>query len=281
MLRRKHLIVLGLVALLVVVLLNLPVVATARLKMALGSFFLPLFGLAGATQHTANKLGDAITPRSDLVRELEALRKTNDELKIRVTEKESLERENARLREQLKWEKQTGWKLKAARVIARDPANWWRTVFIDLGSHDGITPDLPVVTPDGLVGRISTVGLLRSQVLLVGDPNCRVAAMVKESGENGFISPMPAHLMDNRFVTLNYLPRGSQPKPGQAVVSSGVELKPGQTVLSSGQGGVFPKGLLIGQIMDTRIVGYGLYIEARVQLAVNLNTLEEVWVVIQ
>ncbi len=279
--RRKHLVVLGLVVLLVVVLLNLPAATTARLKLALGSLFLPLFGIAGATQHTASKLGDSVTPRSDLVREIDTLRKENSELKVRVAEKDNLERENARLRDQLAWAKQSGWKLRPARVIARDPANWWRTVFVDAGSHHGVAPDMPVLTPDGLVGRISNVGFLRSQVVLLGDPACRVAAMVKESGESGFVSPMPAHLADNRFVVLNYLTRAAAPKPGQAIVSSGVELKPGQTVLSSGQGGVFPKGLLIGQVVDTRTVGHGLYTEARVQLAVNLNAIEEVWVLLQ
>jgi rod shape-determining protein MreC len=279
--KRKHLLVLGLVAVLAVVLLNLPAGAAARLKLALGSLFLPLFGLAGATGHTAGKLGDAVTPRSDLVRELETLRRENGELKVRVAEKEAIERENARLRDQLAWATQSGWKLRPARVIARDPANWWRTVFIDAGSHHGVAPDMPVLTSDGLVGRVASVGLLRSQVVLLGDPACRVAAMVKESGENGFVSPMPAHLADNRFVVLNYLTRAAAPKAGQAVVSSGVELKPGQTVLSSGQGGVFPNGLLIGQVVDTRTVGHGLYTEARVQLAVNLNAIEEVWVLLQ
>jgi len=279
--RRKHLVVLGLVVLLVVVLLNLPASTTARLKLALGSLFLPLFGLAGAANHTAGKLGDAVTPRGDLIRELDTLRKENDELKVRVTERDALERENARLRDQLAWAKQSGWKLKPARVIARDPANWWHTVFIDAGSHHGVKVEMPVLTPDGLVGRILNVGMFRSQVVLLGDPACRVSALVKESGENGFVSPMPAHLADTRFVVLNYLSRAATPKPGQAVVSSGVELKPGQTVLSSGQGGVFPKGLLIGQVVDTRVVGYGLYTEARVQLAVNLNAIEEVWVLLQ
>jgi len=279
--RRKHLVVVGLVVLMVVVLLNLPASTTTRLKLALGSLFLPLFGIAGATSHTSGKLGDAVTPRSDLIRELDSLRKENGELKVRLAEKDALERENSRLRDQLAWARQTGWKLKPARVISRDPANWWRTVFIDIGSHHGVKADMPVVAPDGLVGRISNVGLLRSQVVLLGDPACRVSALIKESGENGFISPMPAHFDDSRFVVLNYLSRAGAPKPGQAVVSSGTELKPGQTVLSSGQGGVFPKGLHIGQVVDTRVVGYGLYTEARVQLAVNLNTIEEVWVLLE
>jgi len=66
-------------------------------------------------------------------------------------------------------------------------------------------------------------------------------------------------------VQLGYLSRASALKPGQAVRTSGL-------------GGIFPKGILIGQIVDFHTVDYGLYTEARVKLAVNLNLLGEVFV---
>src|SRR6266699_1400220 len=74
------------------------------------------------------------------------------------------------------WEQQHRWKsrLKLAHVITRDPANWWRTVQIDLGSRDGLRTNLTVLTTEGLVGRVHSVGFTRSQVVLVGDPNCKV-----------------------------------------------------------------------------------------------------------
>jgi rod shape-determining protein MreC len=55
-------------------------------------------------------------------------------------------------------------------------------------------------------------------------------------------------------------------------------LKPGQRVLSSGQGGIFPRGIPVGTIVDTKPVDYGLSMEARVKLLVDMGTLEEVWV---
>jgi len=58
-------------------------------------------------------------------------------------------------------------------------------------------------------------------------------------------------------------------------------LKPGQTVATSGDGGVFPKGIIVGQIVDVRTNDFGLNLEARVKLAVNLNRLEVVWVLTQ
>ena len=147
--------------------------------------------------------------------------------------------------------------------MLREPANWWRTVHIDLGSRDGVRENLPVLTSGGLVGRVGSVGLTSAQVMLVGDPNCKVSATVsnekRDSGILGAASPL-----DNELVELTHLPRGADVKPGQAVVTSGL--------------GIFPKGIPIGRIVDSRPAEYGLYTQARVKLAANPGALEEVWV---
>lgn len=177
-----------------------------------------------------------------------------------------MQRENDRLHDQLGIPRQSPWKCRIARVIGRDPANWWRTVIIDLGARDGVRPNATVLTAEGLVGRVSGVGNSRSQVVLVGDPNCRVAAMILETRDTtGIIVPPSADTFDNTLVDLTSLSRNST-------------LKPGQRVCTSGQGGVFPKGIPIGQVVDWRAMEFGLYAEARVKLAVNYNQLQEVWV---
>ena len=61
-------------------------------------------------------------------------------------------------------------------------------------------------------------------------------------------------------------------------LSSGANLKSGQLVVTSGEGGIFPAGIPIGQIVDAQQVEFGLYTEARVKLNANLGALEEVWV---
>jgi rod shape-determining protein MreC len=146
----------------------------------------------------------------------------------------------------------------------RDPANWWRTVQIDLGSRDGIHENLPVLTEDGLVGRVSSVSFACSQVVLVGDPNCKVSALVENPTHDMGILTASGPL-DNSLVELSYL-------------SGSANLKPGQNVISSGLGGVFPKGIPVGQIVDASPVEFGLYTVARVKLNVNLGSLEQVWV---
>jgi rod shape-determining protein MreC len=156
--------------------LNLPSHTTARLKLAIGSLFLPLFGLANSSDQLANKAGDAITTRGELLKENEALRRQNQELQMEATQAQETTRENARLRQLLGWQQTKPWKLKLGRVVLRDPSNWWRTIQIDKGSLDGLSNNLPVLTMEGLVGRISSVALTRSTVVLIGDRNCKVPA---------------------------------------------------------------------------------------------------------
>jgi len=267
MLKRPHYIALGLIVFLTLVILNLPAKTTARLKLGLGSVFVPLFGLANSVRQGAAKAGDAVLPRNELIREKEALRLQNEDLRLQLMQAQGAVRENERLRQQLGWQPHKGWKLKPANVVLREPSNWWRTVQIDLGSRDGMKTDLPVLTTDGLVGRISSVSLTRSQVVLLGDPNCKVAARVdnpsRDTGVIGASGPL-----DTAIVEMGYLSRTA-------------DLKPGQNVWTSGLGGIFPKDIFIGKVLDSRSEDYGMSITARVKLAANLSALEEVWVLLE
>jgi rod shape-determining protein MreC len=264
MFKQKNYIALGAVALAALLIFSLPSSATSRLKLAIGSLFLPLFGLANAAQQLPVAAADSILPRRELLKKISTLENENQQLRFEAMQANATERENEQLRAQLGWQKQTAWRLKLANVVMRDPANWWRTVQIDLGSRDGVRENLPVLTTDGLVGRVFSVNFARSQVVLVGDPNCKVSALVENTTHDMGILTASGPL-DNSLVELSYL-------------SGSANLKPGQNVISSGLGGIFPKGIPIGQIVDASPVEFGLYTAARVKLNVNLGSLEQVWV---
>ena len=267
MLKRPHYIAAGLVVLLTLVTLNLPDKTMARMKLTIGSLFVPLFGLANSGQQAAGHAGDAILPRSELLRQNELLRRQNQELRLQAAQADGIAQENERLRQLLAWQQQKRWKLKLANVVLREPSNWWRTVQIDLGSRDGLKINMAVMTVEGLVGRISSVSLTRSQVVLLGDPGCKVASRVDNPGrDTGVIGP--AGSVESEFVELRFL-------PGNA------NLKAGQTVSTSGNGGIFPKDIPIGRIVDSHPVDYGLNLAARVKLNANLSSLEEVWVMLE
>lgn len=265
MLKRPHYIALILVVVLTLTFLNLPSRTLARLRLGIGNSFLPLFGLTTSSHRVFEKAGQAIVPRGELQRQNEALRQKNQQLQLQLEEAEKAAQENDRLRKLLGWQQRSRLKLKLARVVLSEPANWWRTVRIDLGTRDGITTNLPVLTPQGfLVGRVVQVTLTGSQVVLLGDPNCKVAARVDDSsGDAGIIGASGP--LDSGFVEMGFLSRNAN-------------LKPGQLVKTSGKGGVFPENIPIGYVVDTHSVESGLASVARIKLAADLSALDEVWV---
>ncbi len=264
MFKQKNYLALGAVVFVAIVLLSLPTRATARLKLAVGSWFLPLFGLANAGQQLPADLADSVLPRRELLQQIDTLRRENQQLKSQAVQGAAMARENDQLRNLLGWQRQVPWRLKLANVVMRDPANWWRTIQIDLGSRDGLQTNQPVLTTDGLVGRVSSVSFVSSQIVLIGDPNCRVSAVVENATHDMGVLTAGGPL-DTSLVQLSYL-------------ASSANLKPGQNVLTSGLGGVFPKGIPIGKIVDAESIEYGLATEARVKLNANLGALEQVWV---
>ncbi|MBC8001904.1 MAG: rod shape-determining protein MreC, partial [Opitutaceae bacterium] len=263
MLKRPSTIAVFAALLLALILFKLPASATVRLKSAISGLFIPLFGLSASARQTLENTGNAITSRPVLIRQRDELARVNEQLRLQTLQGEEALRENAQLRQLIGWQKQTPWKTKLARVIARDPANWWRSIQIDIGSRDGVQINQPVVTADGLIGRVSALGETRSTVVLVGDPALRISAVIQETRETGVILSASSGALESDMVDLGYLSRTSNAKPGQ-------------TVVTSGDGGVFPKGIPIGRIADTSSVRFGIATEARVRLAANISRLEEV-----
>ena len=266
MFKRPYYIAVAILAVLTLLVLNLPSRTTVRLKTTLGSIFLPLFGMADGTKRVATSAGDNLLPKSELIAANDSLRRQVQDLRVQLAQADAFATENERLRQLVGWQKQSKWNVKLARVIYRDPANWWRTVQIDLGNRNGISNNLPVLSPDGfLIGRISAVSLTKAQVVLIGDANCKVPAVVEnETRSQGVV--VGGGPFDGSFVNLTHLPSNATLKPGQRVVTS---------ELSS----IYPKGIQIGLVVEeAQLVDSGLISEADVKLSANLNSLEEVWV---
>src|SRR5262245_25846785 len=154
MLKRPHYIALGVVMFITFTLLKLPSRATANLKLAISGLFLPVHGLAHSTENAVTSSSYAAIPRSELLHQIDTLQREKQEPKRRLIQADEALRENARLRDLFNITRQYPWKFRAARVVSRDPANWWRTIRIDLGARDGVRTNAPVLTAEGLVGRI-------------------------------------------------------------------------------------------------------------------------------
>jgi len=192
--------------------------------------------------------------------------------KYQRVEKENQElREEAeaarRLRSMLELKEKMPYRMVAARVIARDTNAWFKRIAIDKGTESGIRKDAPVITPDGLVGRVIQTGPLGSQVQLITDQYAGVGAMLSSSRIMGEIKGQDDYLcvMKSIFIT------------GNETVS------PGERVITSGLDGIYPKGLVIGQVVSVSQPQTGaVSIQPRilVQPAVHLNGIEEVAVLL-
>src|SRR5665213_375493 len=173
--KKPKYIVVVIVVLLWVLFFKLPSESMGKFKLVISGLFLPLFGLAASTHETGDRAGDVLTSKTEALRQNRELRRQNQELQISLQQADEVFHENARLRQLIGWPQQSPWKnkLRLARVISRDPASWWRSVEIDLGKRDGVQVNSPVLTTNGLVGRVQSVGDGRSVVVLLGDPSLR------------------------------------------------------------------------------------------------------------
>jgi len=265
MLKRLRLIVFIAVVVITIAVLSLPQNISYQLKMVGNMLFVPLLGLQKSISSIFVKTTEQITPRHVLFNELNRLQEENQMLRIQNQQLNELSRENERLRTLIGLQQRLPWKVRLAEVVARDPANWWKSFTINVGSNANIQTNAPVINQDGLVGVVFSVGPFQSQVAAVGDPNCYISALVVETRDQGIIVPSTSTPIDGNLVELSYLPRNAS-------------IQPGHNVITSGLGNIFPKGIKIGVILDVQPAEFGLYLKARVKLAVDISKLEEVWV---
>lgn len=268
------------ILLLGLIFLSLPERVAQRLKLAAASLYLPLFGLVGSARGLAEQGSNAARSKRDLLEEIEQLRRENQQLRLQSAQSQQWLEENHRLRDALAWQRRSGWNVRLARVSARDPSSWWRTFLIDLGEKDGVSVNRPVLSHDGfLVGRIESVNHHQARVVLLGDPNCQVAATVENplppdprrpqssAARDGIITEDASSLLDHTVVNLSFIDRQT-------------DARPGQRVLTNGKGGIFPPGIPIGHLAELRGAGRGLFLEASVKLGAELARIEEVFVLL-
>ena len=207
----------------------------------------------------------------DGMKKLNELDAENKELRIELSELKATDQtlqglaaENNQLRRALQYRERSAFKLVPARIIARDSSTWWSTIKVDKGSNDGVLPDQPVLTEDGLVGKTTIVAANASTILLVCDEYCCVAATVEGTMERGMVHGTRTSTTAAPDLVLEFL-------------SKAANLKPSQDVFSSGLGGVFPAGILIGKVKSFDV--QPLQGVATVVPAVDLSNIEDVFVV--
>ena len=148
-----------------------------------------------------------------------------------------------------------------AEVIGYDQNNLIRTIIINKGARDGVAIGMPVVTRQGLVGRIIDVTALAARVLLITDPSSSVSARLQISRAQGTVQGRLTGSLRMGLIPL------------------GATIEVGDVVLTSGLGGNFPPDIVIGQVTSVRQFEFELNQEAEVRSLVNFDTLEFVLVI--
>lgn len=149
----------------------------------------------------------------------------------------------------------------AAMVIGRDTNPFMRYILIDLGSDSGLRHGMPVLTAQGLVGRIDAVTANAARVQLITDPGSAVNVQLPDSKADGMLTGSVTG-----DVSLE-------------MISQEAELRPGEIILTSGLGGTYPSNILVGQVASVRKLETALFQSASVQPVVDFSSLRAVLVV--
>ncbi len=184
-------------------------------------------------------------------------------LEEKISELEGYRRENEDLRGLLELRRKTDLSTVLGRsigaeVIGRNPVNWYQTVTIDRGEHDGVREDMVSVSGGGLVGRVVEAGRYASNVMLILDKNSRVSAIAERTREHGIITGR-----GDGVLNMEYL-------------SDKTDIRAGDAVRTSGIGGIFPKGLLVGSVSRIEKQYHGLTVSAEIVPSVDFSRLEKV-----
>ena len=206
-------------------------------------------------------LGNVVTNLTADHAALTDLLAENEELRARNAELQESVRASERLEELLQLRSTYSLQSTAARIISTSSDSWSNTVTIDKGSSAGIAVGMPVTDSKGAIGQVIEVSPGTAVVRLIFDENSSVSAMIQSSRAQGMLQGSA-----DSTLRLNLI------RTDQTVVV-------GDMVVTSGLGGVYPKGIPIGEVMSVEKSSGALYYDIVVSPLASLETYEEVLVI--
>jgi rod shape-determining protein MreC len=198
--------------------------------------------------------------------ENDELKASVQELQIKLKRKEELAAENKRLTALLQLKEQSEYKILTARIIGRDPSVWFDSSIVNRGSLDGVALNMPVVTDGGLVGRVTAVSPLTSQVDLITRDKSGLGAVIGEIGSSGALGVVSG-TSKRDLLEMKYIP-------------GNVDVQVGQSVFTTGQDGIFPPGLKVGEIVNVVTGSATTPHQIQIRPAARLNSMQEVGILL-
>jgi rod shape-determining protein MreC len=232
--------------------------------------------VVGWTQTVFYKPANTIAGFFENVSDLKEVYEENKILKARLDEYadlavavKDLKEENESLRATLdKTESMRDFTIRHATVIARTPEAWYQEIYINKGELAGIRKDMAVISPQGFIGKIDKVSKFHSTVELIsdGDPNNRISAIIKTKDQDIF-GTIEGYDSNSKVLLFKIMSENKD-----------LKIEKNDTVVTSGMGGVFPPGLIIGEVIEVVPDEVDLTKIAYIKPAANLYEISDVMV---
>ena len=209
-----------------------------------------------------------ITNYASIIIEYKKIKTENQKLKETIS---ILLNENNDLKEKIsyykRWKKMeeyketSPFKLISADVVGREPSNWFKYIFINKGSDDGVKRDMVVITYLGLIGKVKAVTKKTAKVMLILDKNSSLGGMIQRTRDIGVVEGLGKEYL--RMIYIN----------NQANIYKG------DIVITSGLGGVYPKGIVVGNVFRVEKELDKLYQKVYIVPRADFMHLEEVFII--
>lgn len=191
------------------------------------------------------------------------LRTTVATLKMENSRNKELLTTHGRLQKLLQFKQTTSRPVLAAQVVGLDPSGWFKSVIINKGKKSGLEVNMPVVNANGIIGKIVSLSSNYAKVLLIIDQNSAVDCLVQRSRDRGMVKGL-----STETCKLNYVVKSSDVAAADIVITSGL-------------GGIFPKGIPVGEVLQVEDLSGQLFKDIEIRPAVNFSKLEEVLVILK
>lgn len=205
---------------------------------------------------------------SKVKQENEELAAKNAELENKLIEYNRMKEENTTLREMFDYSQANqNYNYLGCNIVGYSGGNISNGYIIDKGTNDGVKKDMVVITPAGLVGKVTKSESNYSIVQTILNENIAVASMVESTRETTGILQ---GITDNKKKNLTILSN----------ISIDSEMKEGDVILTSGLGGMYPQEIRIGEVVSVEVDSVGIMKKAIVKPYVDFNKLEGLFVVV-
>ncbi|MFQ5828652.1 MAG: rod shape-determining protein MreC [Candidatus Methylomirabilia bacterium] len=224
----------------------------------------PVQAVVAKVHRTAFGIWSTYLEWKRLLTENRSLREEVKRLRVEALRTQETRVENLRLRNLLELKEQLPFEALPGEVIAKEWGGWIRSLTVNRGRRDGVRRLTAVIAPGGLVGRVVVVRNSSAVIQLLNDPSSTVGAMVQRTRTPGMVVGEPGGTLRFKFRALD----------GDAVGA-------GDLVVSSGLGGLFPKGLPVGRLVEVENRVSGLFQFAQVAPGVDFARVEEVLLLVE